>query len=104
MRALARQAAAEAFAAAVISGQDSPMPQSRKTPIPPAPFEAGPRAAPVLPPAPLLPAAEVAGRLGVSLRHVRRLIADGRLPVHRLGRAVRISEPDLLRFLRSCRM
>ena len=23
--------------------------------------------------------------------------------VHRLGRAVRISEPDLLRFLRSCR-
>ena len=69
----------------------------------PAPVEPGPRSAPALPAAPLLPAAEVAGRLGVSLRHVRRLIAGGRLPVHRLGRTVRISEPDLLRFLRSCR-
>ena len=63
----------------------------------PAPIEPG------APAAPLLPAAEVAGRLGVSLRHVRRLIAGGRLPVHRLGRAVRISEPDLQRFLSSCR-
>ena len=72
------------------------MPQSRTRAKLPAPIE--PRA----PAAPLLPAAEVAGRLGVSLRHVRRLIAGGRLPVHRLGRAVRISEPDLQRFLSSC--
>ncbi len=63
----------------------------------PAPIEPG------TPAAPLLPAAEVAGRLGVSLRHVRRLIAGGRLPVHRLGRAVRVSEPDLRLFLSSCR-
>ncbi len=69
---------------------------------PPVRVEGHPRAAPPLA-ATLLPAAEVAGRLGVSLRHVRRLIASGRLPVHRLGRAVRISEPDLRHFLRSCR-
>ena len=41
----------------------------------------------------------VAERLGLSLRSVRRLIARGELPVHRLGRAVRISEDDLVRFL-----
>jgi excisionase family DNA binding protein len=41
----------------------------------------------------------VALRLGVSERHVRRLIASGELPVHRIGRAVRVSEDDLARFL-----
>jgi excisionase family DNA binding protein len=41
----------------------------------------------------------VAGRLDCSVRHVRRLIASGELPVHRLGRAVRVSEDDLARFL-----
>ena len=35
-------------------------------------------------------AAEVARELGVSLRTVRRWIADGRLPATRVGRAVRI--------------
>ncbi len=79
------------------------MPQSRTPPTSPAPVEPGLRATSALPAAPLLPAAEVADRLGVSLRHVRRLIAGGRLPVHRLSRAVRISEPDLQRFLSSCR-
>ncbi len=44
-------------------------------------------------------AAAVALRLGVSLRTVRRLIAAGALPVHRIGRAVRVSEDDLARFL-----
>jgi excisionase family DNA binding protein len=33
------------------------------------------------------------------VRQVRRLIASGALPVHRLGRAVRVSEDDLVRFL-----
>jgi excisionase family DNA binding protein len=37
-----------------------------------------------------LGAAEAAARLGVSLRTVRRRIADGSLPSVRLGRAVRI--------------
>ncbi len=51
-------------------------------------------------PAPLLhDAATVAARLGLSLRTVRRLIAAGALPVHRIGRAVRVSEDDLARFL-----
>ncbi len=35
-------------------------------------------------------AAEVALELGVSLRTVRRWVADGRLPVTRVGRSVRI--------------
>lgn len=37
-----------------------------------------------------LDAAEVAARLGISLRSVRRRIADGSLPSVRIGRAVRI--------------
>lgn len=35
-------------------------------------------------------AAEVASELGVSLRTVRRWVADGRLPATRVGRSVRI--------------
>ena len=77
-----------------------PQPPTRKKPR--ARVEPRPRAA-LVPLAALLPA-EVAGRLGVSLRHVRRLIAGGRLPVHRLGRAVRVSEADLRHFLRGCRV
>ena len=41
----------------------------------------------------------VAARLDVSPRHIHRLVAAGELPVHRIGRAVRISEDDLRRFL-----
>jgi excisionase family DNA binding protein len=37
-----------------------------------------------------LTAAEAASRLGISLRTVRRRIADGSLPSARIGRAVRI--------------
>lgn len=51
----------------------------------------------------LLTAAEVADRCGVSLRSVRRWLAAGNLVGHRLGRAVRVAEPDLMRFLASCR-
>ena len=45
--------------------------------------------------APLLTAAEVAEQLNVSLRSVRRMIADGRLPFVRIGRSVRI-RPEAL--------
>ena len=38
----------------------------------------------------LLTVHEVAGLVCLSPRQVRRLIADGRLPVTRMGRAVRI--------------
>ena len=51
----------------------------------------------------LLSAAAVARRCGISLRHVRRLIANHALPVHRLGRVVRVAEADLQRFLADCR-
>jgi excisionase family DNA binding protein len=44
-------------------------------------------------------AGAVARRLDVSVRTVRRLIAAGELPVHRIGRAVRVSADDLARFL-----
>jgi excisionase family DNA binding protein len=43
--------------------------------------------------------AEVADMLGVSLRSVQRWIDSRGLVAHRLGAAVRISEPDLRAFL-----
>lgn len=43
--------------------------------------------------------AEVATRFRLSLRTIRRWIATEELPVMRFGRAVRISESDLARFL-----
>jgi excisionase family DNA binding protein len=43
----------------------------------------------------LLTAAEVAEMLSVSLRSVRRLIKDGKLPIVHVGRPVRI-RPDTL--------
>ena len=45
--------------------------------------------------APLLTAAEAAVTLNLSVRSVRRLIADKRLPIVRIGRAVRI-RPEAL--------
>lgn len=49
--------------------------------------------------APLLDVADVAARLRVCSRTVRRLIASGALRAHRVGRLIRISEEDLQRFL-----
>jgi excisionase family DNA binding protein len=46
-------------------------------------------------PAHLLTAAEVADRLNISLRTVRRLIKNGMLPIVRIGRSVRI-RPEAL--------
>lgn len=43
----------------------------------------------------LLQVSEVAERLGVSEKMVRRLIVERRLAVVRLGRSVRISERDI---------
>ena len=42
---------------------------------------------------------DVAEQLGVSTKTVRRWIAAGELPVHRLGRQLRISEADLVAFI-----
>ena len=53
------------------------------------------RTAPPLPVQRLLTAADAADRLNLSLRSVRRMIKDGRLPIVRLGRTVRI-RPEAL--------
>ena len=53
---------------------------------------------------PLLTVVEVAKQINVSVRTVRRLIADGELKPIRFGRSVRIEPPalrDLLRRKRS---
>lgn len=47
----------------------------------------------------LLNVAEVAARLAVSTKTVRRSITQEDLRVHRLGRQIRISEEDLQAFL-----
>lgn len=56
---------------------------------------------PAVPPpsAPMLDVAEVAERLRVGSRTVRRLIAAGALPAHRIGRLIRIGEEDLRHYL-----
>ncbi len=48
---------------------------------------------------PMLTINEVAERLNVSDRTVQRWITSGALPVHRLGRMIRIAGPDLKAFL-----
>ena len=51
-------------------------------------------------PAPgLMSVAAVALQLDVSQKTVRRLIEDGDLAIHRIGRQIRISEPDLAAFI-----
>jgi excisionase family DNA binding protein len=47
----------------------------------------------------LLSIATVALHLDVSQKTVRRLVEDGQLPVHRVGRQIRVSEPDLAAFI-----
>lgn len=47
----------------------------------------------------LLSIAIVAVHLSVSQKTVRRLIADGQLPTHRVGRQLRVSEADLAAFV-----
>lgn len=46
---------------------------------------------------------QLADRLSVSSKTIRRLIAAGDLPSHRLGGQVRISEQDAVRYLAACR-
>jgi excisionase family DNA binding protein len=51
------------------------------------------------PVAQLLTVDETAALFNTSTRTVRRLIDSGALPVHRLGRSVRISDADIATFL-----
>lgn len=47
--------------------------------------------------------AEVADRLGVSIKTVRRILARGDLPAHRIGRLLRVSDDDIERFIAATR-
>lgn len=58
-----------------------------------------PEALPPLDPNRLLKPQEAADRLTVSLSTLRRLIKSGRLPVVRVGHAIRIRPADLEEFL-----
>ena len=51
----------------------------------------------------LLSVNQVAHRLNVSTRTVRRLIATGEIVIYRIGRAVRIGEADLATYLTQTR-
>lgn len=42
---------------------------------------------------------ELAERLSLSTKTVRRLIDSGQLPVHRIGGQIRIAETDAARFV-----
>ena len=52
----------------------------------------------------LLTVEAVAEHCAVSVKTVRRWIEDGTLPIHRFGRAIRISESDLAALIRRCRL
>lgn len=51
----------------------------------------------------LLTVEEVSGCLGISVRTVRRLIEQKDLPIHRIGRSIRISSKDLERYIAAAR-
>jgi excisionase family DNA binding protein len=52
----------------------------------------------------LLTVEQAAERLGTSERFVRRLIAERRIAYVKLGRHVRIAEPDLINFVTTGRV
>jgi excisionase family DNA binding protein len=82
------------------------VPSKRPRPDRPAAPAAPPVAVarrPSSPPPRLLTVDAVAEHLGSSTRHVRRLIERGLLPVHRLGRLVRVSPDDLARLIAASR-
>ena len=51
----------------------------------------------------MLRAKQISERLNLSLATVYALVADGSLPHHKIGGAIRIAEDDLKRFVESCR-
>jgi excisionase family DNA binding protein len=56
-----------------------------------------------VPGAPLIDIAAVARRLDVCVKTVRRFIARGELRAFRIGRQLRVSEEEILRFLDASR-
>jgi excisionase family DNA binding protein len=100
VKAIARQAAREAFRAfmeALESGAShGATPSDASTDPEQAPQGTVARADPAFEPEErFLSVAEVAKRLGVSEKWVRRKIAAGDLPAHRVGRLLRVGERAL---------
>jgi excisionase family DNA binding protein len=46
---------------------------------------------------------QLAARLGITVRHVRRLVAERRLPYYKVGRLVRFSATEIEEWLQSHR-
>mgnify|MGYP003471656829 CR=1 FL=1 len=55
-------------------------------------------------PGELLTVDDAAQRIGMSVRYIRRLIAERRIPFYRLGRAVRVDPVDLATHVRDGRV
>ena len=47
----------------------------------------------------LLTIDQLAQRLGITVRHVRRLVAEKRLPYYKVGRLVRFDPAEITRWL-----
>ncbi|MEV4417390.1 excisionase family DNA-binding protein [Catellatospora sp. NPDC049609] len=47
---------------------------------------------------------EAATRMSMSVRYVRRLVADRRIPFHKFGRSVRLAETDVSAFISAGRV
>jgi excisionase family DNA binding protein len=52
----------------------------------------------------LLTITQAADQLGTGPRFVRRLIAERRIPFHKVGRHIRIDEADLINFVAAGRI
>ncbi|WP_246281926.1 helix-turn-helix domain-containing protein [Fodinicola acaciae] len=47
---------------------------------------------------------EAAERMGMSVRHVRRLVSERSIPFYKVGRSVRIASSDVDAYLRALRV
>lgn len=47
---------------------------------------------------------EAAERMGMSTRHVRRLVSERSIPFYKVGRSVRIASPDVDAYLHRARV
>jgi excisionase family DNA binding protein len=52
----------------------------------------------------LLTIEQAAEVMGMSTRHVRRLVAERRIAFHKLGRSVRISQADIAAYIEAGRV
>ncbi|HVA75658.1 MAG TPA: helix-turn-helix domain-containing protein [Acidimicrobiales bacterium] len=52
----------------------------------------------------LLDIDQLAQRLGITVRHVRRLVADKRVPYYKVGRLVRFDQAEITQWLQTRRI